>query len=86
MFVMCKQRTTCYFFALVVAWLFLPETLKTKKHNPSMVTNDDDITSSAMETSNDLINDLEENGEKQPLLRLPRYKKMLVGCNIHTYA
>ena len=54
-----------------------------------MVTNDDDITSSAMAASNDLINDLEENGEKQPLLRLPRYKKMLVGdiyyCNIHIY-
>ena len=63
------------FFALLVVWLFLPETLKAKKCNPAMITNDDNVTSSAsMITSDDDLGD-EEN---QPLLRLPGHKKMLV--------
>ena len=63
------------FPSLVVVWLFLPETLKAKKRNPLIMTNDDDITSSnSMVTSDD---DLEDE-ENQRLLRLPRHKKMLV--------
>ena len=65
--------------SLVVAWFFLPETLKAKKCtcSPSVITNNGNITSSnSMITSDD---DLEGDEENQPLLRLPKYKKMLVG-------
>ena len=57
-----------------MVWLFLPETLKAKKCNPSIVTNDDITNSNSMVTSDD---DLEDE-ENQHLLRLPRHKKMLV--------
>ena len=63
---------------LIVALLFLPETLKkVKKLNPpTMATNDGDVISNSMTITSD--DDLEEGGEKQPLLRLHKHKKMLV--------
>ena len=65
---------------LIVALLFLPETLKKvkiKKLNPpTMATNDGDVISNSMTITSD--DDLEEGGEKQPLLRLHKHKKMLV--------
>ena len=61
-----------------MAWLFLPETLKKAKIKkldpPTVTTNDGDVNSVTI-TSDD---DLEEGGEKQPLLRLHKYRKTLV--------
>lgn len=63
-----------------MAWLFLPETLKSKIKKPghSMNTNDGDIISNSVAITSDVSNDdLEETGENQPLLKLHRPKKML---------
>ena len=70
------MATACY----LVAWLLLPETLqkhKMKKLNPPpMTTNNGDVTDNPSAITSDT--DLEEGGEKQPLLIMHRRKKMLV--------
>ena len=73
---------------VVVAWLFLHETLKkpdrkgdAKKLSASIAaTNDGDLINDSMETvnNNDLISGLEKGGEHQPLLGSHGHKKMLV--------
>ena len=73
---------------IVVAWLFLHETLKKpdhkgdskKLHASVAATNDGDVINDSMETisSNNLNGDLEKGGEHQPLLGSHGHKKMLV--------
>lgn len=72
---------------IVVAWLFLHETLKkpdhrnTTKLSPSIAaTNDGDVINDSMETvsDSDLNSNLEKGREHQPLLGSHGHKKTLV--------
>ena len=72
-------------FFIIVAWLFLHETLK-KTHNKTDAkilnttpTNDSDVINDSMETvGNDLIGDLEKGGEHLPLLGSHGHRKTSV--------
>ena len=73
------------FFFIVVAWLFLHETLKKTHHKAdtkilnTRPTNGSDIINDSMETvGNDLIGDLEKGEEHLPLLGSHGHRKTLV--------
>ena len=74
---------------IVVAWLFLPETLKKPGHKTDAkklgvsiaATNDGELINDSMEpaaVNNDLIGDLEKGREHQPLLGSHEQRKKLV--------
>ena len=73
------------FLIIIVAWLFLHETLK-KTHRKADArklntrpTNDSDVIDDSMETvGNDLIGNLEKGGESQPLLGSHGHRKKSV--------
>ena len=73
------------FLLIIVAWLFLHETLK-KTHRKADArklntrpTNDSDVLNDSMETvGSDLIGNLEKGGESQPLLGSHRHRKKSV--------
>ena len=73
------------FLLIIVAWLFLHETLKKTHHKADATklsttpTNDSDVINDSMETvGSDLIGNLEKGGESQPLLGSHRHRKKSV--------
>ena len=73
------------FLIIIVAWLFLHETLKKTHHKAdarklnTRPTNDSDVINDSMKTvGSDLIGNLEKGGESQPLLGSHRHRKKSV--------